>query len=372
MTEPLQLRFVDRAWARDLQAVNRACPIGADFTFRFERGADFFAWPALVYDEYRYAGLYRGEALRGYFMYGLYPGWDGRREGRCLYAGDARVLPTERGRRSTERAAVFVQRDLPEDVSVGFCLVKRGNAPAKRVVDSHRTDQWRSQPLCGFEAANVLLLGRVRPPRGPGTPQVRRAHRGDADLEAFARLYQDTVGRRPFAPRTTAADLEAAAARRPDQGLERHYLAERGGRLVGALVAWDMHAVHRIVVLRYPPLLSWGRRLWPLVRRLRPGTAPLPAPGEAFRSLTVTRLAVRDRDPRVLRALLAAVINDHAGQGYHMIHVGLASQDPLRRALRGLPCQRFRSDIAALVRAGSLVDREPERLQDPYLDLQFI
>jgi len=62
MIEPLNPAYsfqaLDRGDGPQLARINRACPIVADFTFYFDRGDDFFAWPDRCFEEgYRYAGI---------------------------------------------------------------------------------------------------------------------------------------------------------------------------------------------------------------------------------------------------------------------------------------------------------------------------
>lgn len=367
MNEAIRYRDIVRADGPALAAVNRACPIGADFTFYFERGADFFRWPDLVFDDARYVGLYRGDELRGYVMAARYRGFDGAGESMLLYAGDARLVPAERGERRSVEAAMRLAADLPADTPVGFGLVKDGNAPADHLVRTTECEGVFARELIRFEVANVLLVRRVRP---AGRCRVRRAR--PEDVEAIAAFTRDATGRRPFAPLWSAERWDRFLREAPGLGVERYYLAERDGRIVGGVAAWDRTEVLQTVVLRYP---WWGpalRAAWGAGRRLLRALAPLPAAGEGFRTLAFTRLAVRDRDPGVLRDLLAAVADDHLGRGYHMLHVGLAFDDPLRRALEGLPRQRFRSRVHAMLRRGGSERWPAQRLADPYVELAFL
>jgi hypothetical protein len=97
--------------------------------------------------------------------------------------------------------------------------------------------------------------------------------------------------------------------------------------------------------------------------------APLPGPGEAFRALTLHRVAVPGGDAGVLRDLLLAVLRDHHGRGYHMAHMGFVVGDPLQRAVRLLPCQRFDADIHFIRRAGLA---PPPAAGLPWVDLARI
>ena len=367
VTDDITYRDLDRSDGPALTAVNRACRIGADFSFYFERGADFFRWPDLVFDDARYVGIFRGDALRGYVMAARYRGFDGAGPSMLLYGGDARLLPADRGSRRSVQAAMRLLSDLPADTPVGYGLVKDGNAPADTLVRTTEVEGAYGRELVRFEVANIPLLRRIRP---AGVCKVRRAR--PADAEAIAALTEGVTGRRPFAPLWSVERWDRFLRDSPGLGYERYYLAERDGRVVGGLAAWDRAEVLSTVVLGWP---WWGpvlRTAWGLGRRAFRQLAPLPAAGEAFRALALTRVAVRDRDPGVLRDLVAAVAADHLGHGYHMLHVGLTMDDPLRRALDGIPRQRFRSRIHAMLRRGTSEAWPAERLTDPYVELAFL
>ena len=138
-----------------------------------------------------------------------------------------------------------------------------------------------------------------------------------------------------FAPETSPQALENSI-RRPGLGRERTYLARRDEEIVGVLGAWDMGAFHAARVVSYSAAATFARGVHAAVRTVFREGAPLPGPGEAFRSLTITNLAVRGGDPRVLRALLSAVNNDHVGQGFHLMHLGAAGGEDWAPALSWL------------------------------------
>lgn len=137
------------------------------------------------------------------------------------------------------------------------------------------------------------------------------------------------------------------------------------------LGAWDTGAFHATQVVSYSAAATIARGVHAALRTILREGAPLPKHGEAFRSLTITSLAIRDRDPRVLRALLSAVNNDHVSQGFHLMHLGATVGEDWAPALRGWLRQRFSSSLYALTRTG---DPEPPgaSLSNLYLDLSII
>ncbi|HEY3357995.1 MAG TPA: GNAT family N-acetyltransferase [Polyangia bacterium] len=360
------LREVPRALGPALAALNLACPIEAGFTFVFDRAPDFFAWPDAAFDRYRYLGAFHGERLVGYALCGVTRGFTGAAATPYFYAGDLRVHPAARGAGLAMQLTLAHLDVLPEDCPAGFFLVKEGNRPAEEMVKpSRRVPRVVHRPLCRLEAQNALLL---RLPAPPGRARVRPA--AAADLEPIAALVRRALGARLFGPAPDAAALAAAAER--GRGPVRTYVAERGGRLVGTVTAWDQDDLRRTRVLRYPLGAHLLRGAYALGRRVFPGAPALPPAGGALRAVTLTRLAVADRDPAVLADLLGAVARDHRARGYHLIHLGFAHGDPLAAATRGYLTQRFCSRVWVALPRGGGDPPLPAGARDPYLDLAII
>jgi hypothetical protein len=356
------LRLLTYEHGDQLLAVNRACPITADFSFFFDRSPSFFAWPDAVFDAYAYIGGFREDRLAAYALFALASGQvDGGNV--YSYSGDARVLPGERGSAFLQDAAGIAVEAMPM-TGAGLALVKRGNLAAARSIAALTLPGVEVSRLREFRAVSLLL---VTPHRAPSR-RVRRA--GPGDVENLADLMRAAYRGRPFAPVVDPQELVEDAGRLPGFGLDSYYLAFDGDRLVGALGAWDADPVHRIVVLRYAWRAQVLRGAYAGARRVFSRAAPLPGPGEHFRAITTTRVAVPGNDPAVLHDLLAAVYADHLGRGYHMIHVGFVEDDPLEEATRGFLRHAFRSDLLLTATPGAARSIRSGGL--PYLDLRFV
>jgi hypothetical protein len=345
-----------------LGRINRACPIEADYRFYFDRGEDFFAWPDRFFASHRYLGIYQGDELVGYGMVGLDRGVIGAGLAPLFYLGDFRILPEHRSFGLGQQAAEVLGSELPDDLRFGYCLVKRGNKTVEWILQTRSAAGWIVSPLCQFSAVNLLLWCWPRRRRG-----VRRASVSDAD--ALAEVMQRDWRRRLFSPEVTADSVHRDLEELERNGSGGYYLAERGGRIAGALRVWDSHAMRRTVVLGFSRRGELIRLAAAAAARLLPGMATPPGPGQAFRALTLHQVAVPDGDPGVLRDLLLAVLRDHHGQGYHLAHLGFVGSDPLERAVRLLPAQRFDSEIHLIRRRG--ID-PPELAGTPWIDLARI
>jgi hypothetical protein len=364
MSAEVRIEPLDASAGPALLAINRACPITADFVFYFDREPDFFRWPHMVFDSHEYEGIYRDGSLVGYCMAGFRRGWAGRGWGTIFYVGDARVLPSARGEGLTLRAARRLEERLPPEVSLGFFLVKQGNVPATVIAGTARPRGWDIQPLCGFEVLNIPLLFRSRSNHGC---RVRPA--AIDDVAAVAALAQRTSEGRLLAPYLDAETL-CHSWQEAEQGTDYHFVAERSGHLCGAATFRDLGAARRTRVLRYAPRTLPLRLVHGATARLLPEVSPLPRPGEEFRALTTTLLAVQGSDPEVARALIAAAVDVGLRRRYHLLHIGFADGDPLRAAARGMIAQRFRSDLYVAVRHGA--ERSVASPGIPQVDLALI
>jgi hypothetical protein len=130
-----------------------------------------------------------------------------------------------------------------------------------------------------------------------------------------------------------------------------------------------MSGFHAARVVSYSRKASLARGLHATARLVLREAPPLPAPGETLKSLTITTVATKGGDPEVLRALLAAVNNDHLEHGFHLMHVGVTVPSRRSPALRSWYRQELRSTIHLISRGGGL---QPEPFPAPYLDLAII
>ena len=359
----LEFRPLGRAHAASMQAINRACPIEADFTFFFDREPDFFRWPEAVFDAFIYVGGFRGERLVGYTLFASVAGNAGAL-GQCFgCVADARVLPEERGHGFTQLATnALLESVRPEAVT--FLLMKRGNESARIALGRTSVPTLAIGSLCRFDAATLLLLRRVG---CRGRFQVRKAHLGD--VPRLAALLERAYDGRLFAPIVTPDELEQDARRLPGFGLDSYRLAFSGDELVGAVGAWDEGLVRRASVLRLSRRGRMLRAAYEAARVVYRDAAPLPRAGECFRAITTTRVAIPSGDPEVLHELLATLHHEYLGT-HHMIVVGFAGEDPLASSLGGMLAHHVVSDIVVIARPPDLEVTLRERR--PYLDLRFV
>jgi GNAT superfamily N-acetyltransferase len=309
----------------------------------------------LIFDRYLYIGAFSGAQLVGYLMLGMYQGWTGKSMGLCGYLGDARVLPAYRGKNLTHSMMKAVEVFAPPEGAGALALIKKGNSPAESLAITAASEEYGGGVLQDFSVYNLPLLGWA------GKPNEIRVHQAtQADLESMQRLFQKVNGHLLFAPSFSFPPLPP----------ETYWVAEEEGKLLGMMAAWDMFPLHYTRLLRYSSQGTLKRLGYNLIAQFFRGAALLPGSGGILRSLTLSRVAIVQHNPVVLRALLIGLLEAYRGKGYHLMSLGLVGDDPLREAVQAWPLvQRFDSRIYCIFHKRDL----PDVLHKPvYLDLAMI
>jgi len=364
----ISFKYLNRDMGEELLAVNRKCPIVSDISLYFERSPDFFRWPELVYDFYHYIGAFLDDKLIAYSMGGAVFAnvLDG--PGHFFYGGDVRVLEAYRGLRlSVAGARKMFEEVVPDDIQIGASLVKKDNTSTQKILDTQQWGAFATKILCGYETVNMLLMRDIQKNL---TMDVQHAR--IEDIEEIALLLEDCYRGRLLAPRLSPEKIAKDAEDIPSLGMERYYVARKNGKIVGVMAAWDHSAFKRTVIEKLSLSGKLTRLAYQAGRLFFHNAAPLPRVGEAFRAISLTRVAIKDRDPSILYALLQQVIHEHIGKGYHMLHLGLREGDPLLKATKGLFAQRLKAQISLYYRKNQGLERYLEQPQDPYLDIVLI
>ena len=113
---------------------------------------------------------------------------------------------------------------------------------------------------------------------------------------------------------------------------EHFFLARRGGRIVGALAAWDQAAIRQTHVERYSSRLAALRPLYNVASALTP-LKPLPAPGARIPYLYLSCIAIENDDPALFAGLLRFAYGALRKGRWHYAIVGLHERDPLAGVL---------------------------------------
>lgn len=344
----------------ELRRIDRACTIESEIAMRFDRGDDFFAWANLCFERHVYLGISAGGELVGFALVGLFTGQVLGEPTPCTYVGDVRVAPEWRGQGALGAMIRESTASVWPEAPLGLGVTKSGNRAGEGVASAF----FRQSGV--FAAPPVPLEVDVLPtflrPRPPGGIDTRPARREDAPLVADL-LWRHLAGR-SFAPLPTADDVEALFAR---PGLEpaSWVVAERRGRAVGVLGAWDLTPLRGTVVTRYSAAARLLRGLHRLARLAWRRMPPLPELGETLRVLVTTHVTADE--PVVLRAMLVEALRRGHEAGHHAVTVGFVGHDPLAPAVRGLLRLPVRSRLHRFGRG-----RRPPTGDRPWFDLSFL
>ncbi len=267
------------------------------------------------------------------------------------YLSGLRVLPEYRNRGLVARGYAFF-RQLHQDGRTPFYLttIAEGNEPALRILTSGRARLPTYHPAGRYHTIAIAL---PRPGAGfqPAVKQwqagslpheIRSA--GISDLPAVLEFLNTVGRRRQFFPVYRCEGFLAADGLLRGLELSRVLLAERNGRIVGMVGAWDQYAYRQHVVHAYAGWLHFLRPLYNVTACLR-GSAGLPAAGQPLRTLVATLALVIDDDPAIFAALLAALRGQCGGGPWTHLLVGLHERDPLLPAARRLQSDCYTSRL---------------------------
>lgn len=278
-------------------------------------------------------------------------------------------------------------RLLKEYRSLG--LVARGYAFFRELHQDGRTPLYVTTIAAGNEAAQrVLTAGRAGlpmyhadgsyftfaialPRRKRSTPPskgmtIRAA--SAADLPALVEFLSREGARRQFFPRYRPEDFTAPEGLLCSLSLGNILLAERGGRIVGTLAAWDQHAYRQSIIHGYRGWMRWARPWYNLAARVR-GLPQLPAAGEELRYLTAALPVVAEDDPTVFAALMDVLRARHAsGASSHMV-LGLHEKDPLAAIAKRWAFACYTTDLYLVCWSEGEAARAAVDGRPPYLEL---
>lgn len=199
------------------------------------------------------------------------------------------------------------------------------------------------------DAADALVGGRARLPlyRDWGrilTPAIRldfpvRSARGRelgivrgtrARLSEIVGFLNSELRQKQFAPVYREEDF--AEGRFRGLAPEDFFLAERHGRIVGTVAAWDQSSIRQTHVERYSGARAWLRPVYNALARMTP-LKPLPKPGARIPYVYLACLATEGNDVPILRCLLRAAHDVLRRGRWQFAIAGLHETDPLAGVL---------------------------------------
>jgi hypothetical protein len=252
------------------------------------------------------------------------------------YLSSLRVLPAYRNLGLIARGYEFFRR-LHEDARTPFYLttIAEGNDVAQRILTSGRAGLPTYHAAGRYHTIAIALpLGGALAPRvhcderseALGAAAIRPATL--ADVPSLIDFLNKAGPSRQFFPVYRQDDFLSPNGLLRGLELNRLLLAERNGRIVGMVGAWDQSAYRQQVVHAYSGWLGFVRPAYNLAAWLR-GSAGLPAPGQPLRTLMAALPLVADDDPTIFGDLLAHLRRCCGGGSWSHLLLGLHERDPL-------------------------------------------
>jgi hypothetical protein len=243
------------------------------------------------------------------------------------YLSSLRVLPEYRNRGLIARGYAFFRR-LHEDGQTPFYLttIAEGNETALRILTSGRAGLPAYHLAGRYHTIAIALPRRSGPPKLFSAATIRSAQ--VADVSAVLDFLTTAGSRRQFFPRYRPEDLLASGGLLRGLELSRLLLAERRGRVVGILGAWDQHAYRQQIVHGYSGWMRYVRPVYNQLTWLR-GSPGLPRPGQQLRTLMAAMPLVADDDPVIFSDLLTTMRELCRGGPWTHLLLGLHERDPL-------------------------------------------
>jgi nitrite reductase/ring-hydroxylating ferredoxin subunit len=312
----------------------RACPMKGSVEMYFDRAPDFFALCRLqgagakvaVVDDKVQGRIAAAGAIADFPEVYV----DGQVR-QAAYACDLRVHPDLRGGLLVKRIYDFMSAySAGVGWDLGFTAIMKGNDAMAAVLEG-KGDVVTYRHMATMRNFTVQFLLRKRPPGGIA---VRPAT--EVDIPAMLGLWNRLQAGKQFAPVWTEERMRTLLA--DSQGLQigDYWLAFRGDRLAGLMLAWRQEGFKRMIVLGFSPEMQRMRRWYnPLARVL--GLAPIPGVGQAMPYFYATHLCAETAED--LRALLVHVYNRHKNPKTLFFSTMLDTRDPLLPALDGFMTQ---------------------------------
>jgi hypothetical protein len=248
------------------------------------------------------------------------------------YLSNLRSDPSVRGRAIVMAFNQFIDEWLKSKYGVPFYLsaILKNNLRARKALEGGRINFLQVKEIGRLYNAAIPLLKRPC----PKTPAGVRMVRGDAvGAEAIAEFLNTAGSRRQFFPVYTAHDIESDTGILRGLKLTDFHIAIRGDHITGTMACWNQSAFRRMMVTSYSGTMKWLKFLIaPVMKMLH--LAPIPNPGDSFKSLHTACIAIENNDPDIFRLLLQAILYDRYKSGNTFVTAGLMEEDPLLPALK--------------------------------------
>jgi len=321
-----ELRVLDQEWNTKLLQLTRESPIQAgSFQILFDRSPDIFTIPKLTSYKYRCLGLFKGDQLLGYAMASYQKRYINQRVVKVIYLGNMHVIKKGLGGKFLQLMEKRFHDIIPKGTGVEYlyAYILDSNKPAMKLVDF----EYLFPRIIGKISMVTILL--LLPVNLNNKYKIRRAT--SSDIESIVPLLQNEYSQRFLAPYIDQDIFIKNLVERPHLDISNYFVALFQNKIVGVCSVWDMTSFKKNRILKYDLKREIFRSFYNIAARLL-GVSKLPKTGEAFRDITISEYAIKDRNPKILEALLRYIYSYYRKEGYHSIIIGSSANDPMLKA----------------------------------------
>jgi len=375
----ISVKEIGKEYNEEMLKILRDSPMVSDgLTLCLDRSPDMFRVPELFFDKHKAYGFFLDDALVGFAMLlekevfvNGFPMIVG-------YFANLYVKKEARKMGWLYRASQSIFKEIAQRTDLGYSTIVQGNKDSESLI-GRRISKFPLMPhsasiglylieniLVTFPKRRRKAYGLRRKAKAEEELEVRSAEYDD--LEYIVAMLNDEYRYRLFGRVLDIDKLKKLIESRPSFEISDYYIAERGEEIVGVCSAWDVRDIRNIRIMEYHKQFLWVYRIYNFFRPIF-RFPKLPKKGDAFKEIVINDFACKNRDPKILKALLIHVYNKARKDGYNMVQVGSYAGDPILKATKPFYKQALYSHIVLGSSKEELITGNKIDTIRPYIDI---
>lgn len=364
------LKEIGKEYNGEMLAILKESPVeSGGLTICFDREPDIFLIPELKSDYTKCVGFFREKELLGFAMLSYQNAYVNRKPKTVMYFCNVYVKKEGRHQRFIFKAGEYLLEKIYNNASLGYAIVMKGNKPAEGYInrrDSQFPSMAFSKLISFLDVKNIILTRKKKE-----SSKYKVRHARNEDIDVIVALLDKEFSRRLFAPVIDREMFLQNLKRRPDFNITNYFVAEKGEEIVGVCAAWDTSAFRQNKVIFYRKSFRIKKILFFLLGAFFK-FPPLPREGEAFRDVTITDFAIKEREPEVMEALLLEIYNEYREKKYNMLIFGSYYNDPLLKAAKRFFSKSVISNIILFSKDKLYLKDGKIDTSMPYIDIALL
>lgn len=366
----IDIKKLDYSYNTRILDILSSSPIETNFLkLHFDKSPDFFVTGKLWSNNCTYYGIFKNGILAGFGMHLKYQGVVNAEIHGISYFGNFCIDRKFRNQGLFKLLADYMLKGLHEDTEFSFCLVLKGNRSAEKYFSPGRkilTSMPYYKNVSTYETRNILITRKRKENK---KYNIRRCHISDTKL--IVNFLKTEYDNRILCPVLNEKIFVDKNLDRPGLKINDYLIAFEKGEVVGVCGVWDTSLFKRTRILEYGKNFLWIRLLYQLVAGMfrYPG---LPRPGGIIKEVYLTNIAIKNRDPEVLKSLLSRVYSVYRKKKYNLIIFGSYKGDILLNAASSFFSRSLYSNIYFTSKNENMVQNGSIDFSQPYIDISLI